>query len=216
MKITCPKCNAEYDLDTSYSGEKVECACGEKYYLPVFLKKNSELKEKFQKRKIQCPACKKEHVFLISGSNNEIRCPECQHVFDYLSPKAILGSCLFLVILLGLIVWWLASCISACGSDHDVTPSSNISLDYESAKEAHRNAWNGSNRILVEKIKDLMNDPSSFEHVGTYWVPSESGEKYYGVRMKYRGKNSFGAIMTEEVTAVIDFNGNILRMEKLQ
>lgn len=34
MKIQCPKCSREYDLDDSFIGRKVKCDCGEKWYLP--------------------------------------------------------------------------------------------------------------------------------------------------------------------------------------
>jgi len=60
--------------------------------------------------------------------------------------------------------------------------------------------WDGSCRPLVKRVKEVMNDPSSFDHVKTAYV--QDGNKY-NVKMVFRGKNKFGAVVLSEVTAVV-------------
>lgn len=62
-------------------------------------------------------------------------------------------------------------------------------------------SWDGSNRELVNYVKEHMKDPSSFEHVETRFRDNGSS---YDIIMKYRGKNSFNATTTEQVTAHFD------------
>ena len=72
--------------------------------------------------------------------------------------------------------------------------------------------WDGSNKYLVARVKKVMNDPSSFKHVETKFEYG-SGYRYIRVRMTYRGKNAFNAVVTENVTAKIDVEGKILEVE---
>ena len=62
-------------------------------------------------------------------------------------------------------------------------------------------SWDGSNRELVSYVKQNMKDPDSFEHVETRFRDNGSS---YDIIMKYRGKNSFNATTTEQVTAHFD------------
>jgi hypothetical protein len=50
-------------------------------------------------------------------------------------------------------------------------------------------AWDGSNRELVEQVKNNLRDPDSFEHIGTHYTDKGS---YLALVMKYRAKNGFG------------------------
>ncbi len=71
-------------------------------------------------------------------------------------------------------------------------------------------ARNGSHKNLVEYVKNNMKDPSSFEHVNTeYQVNTDST---ITVHMKYRGKNSFNATITEEIWAKADLDGKIVKI----
>ena len=62
-------------------------------------------------------------------------------------------------------------------------------------------SWDGSNRELVYFVKQNMKDPDSFEHVETRFNDNGSS---YDILMKYRGKNSFNATVTQAVTAHFD------------
>ena len=61
---------------------------------------------------------------------------------------------------------------------------------------------NGSHRVLEDYVKAHMNDPGSFEHVETkYIMPKDTGVTATVYIMTYRGKNSFGGVVTETIRA---------------
>lgn len=66
-------------------------------------------------------------------------------------------------------------------------------------------AWDGAQPKVKEHVKDKMKDPSSFEHVETR-VAATARPDHFAIIMTYRGKNSFGAIETEEFSGVYDVN----------
>jgi hypothetical protein len=71
--------------------------------------------------------------------------------------------------------------------------------------------WDGSHNNLVAFVKERMHNPKSFEHVETTFA---DGGIDYGVivTMRYRGTNTFGAIVTNSITARVDINGNIIEI----
>ena len=79
-------------------------------------------------------------------------------------------------------------------------PSSN-STQSQQAPEAFFSGWNGENKELVTAVKSDMHSPDSFEHVETRY--NDNGDSF-GMLMKFRGTNGFGAVVTQQVTADID------------
>jgi cbb3-type cytochrome oxidase subunit 3 len=72
--------------------------------------------------------------------------------------------------------------------------------------------WNGSLPSLVKSVKGTMNDPDSFEHVETRYGKYQ--KKHFVVSMKFRGKNAFGGVITKFVDAKVDYEGNVLEIDK--
>jgi hypothetical protein len=73
--------------------------------------------------------------------------------------------------------------------------------------EKNFSAWNGAHYGLTEVIKKVMNDPGSYEHVETvYWDKSD----YLVVKTIFRGKNAFGGVVMNWITAKVDLNGNVI------
>ena len=70
--------------------------------------------------------------------------------------------------------------------------------------------WTGKHLRVVSYVRMNMNDPSSFDHVETRYL--DKGDHLI-VYMKFRGKNAFGGIVANEVTAKVDLNGNILELK---
>ena len=56
-----------------------------------------------------------------------------------------------------------------------------------------------------------MKDPDSFEHIETSYSNIKSK---LIVEMKYSGINSFNTRVIQEVTATVDFDGNVIRIYK--
>jgi hypothetical protein len=67
--------------------------------------------------------------------------------------------------------------------------------------------WNGSNYSLENYIKTTMKNPDSYEHVSTKYVDKGT---YLIITTAFRGANSFGAMVTNSITAKVSLNGTIL------
>lgn len=70
--------------------------------------------------------------------------------------------------------------------------------------------WDGSCPDLVEKVKGVLNDPKSFQHVETRYIIQENS---YYIEMKFRAKNSYGALILNVSTALVDENCKVLSYE---
>lgn len=70
-------------------------------------------------------------------------------------------------------------------------------------------AWDGSHRNLEKLIKDGMNDPKSYEHVETTYVDMGT---HLIVRISFRGKNAFGALVKSSINAKVSIDGEILNI----
>jgi hypothetical protein len=64
--------------------------------------------------------------------------------------------------------------------------------------------WDGSNRSLVDQIKQQLRDPDSFQHDETRITPEKDGK--HTVFMRYRAKNGFGGMNVETAVAEVDHN----------
>lgn len=70
--------------------------------------------------------------------------------------------------------------------------------------------WDGSHYNLVKAVKANMNDPDSFEHIETKYVDQND---QLLVIMKYRGRNGFGGVVTEKVSARFGIDGSFIGLE---
>lgn len=98
-------------------------------------------------------------------------------------------------------------------SDNDSSTSSSEPKTKEELRaatiERHFSAWDGSHRGLTALIKKSMNDPDSYEHVETvYWDRSD----HLVVRTTFRGRNAFGGMVRNSVTAKVDLNGTVIEV----
>lgn len=65
----------------------------------------------------------------------------------------------------------------------------------------------GTYKPLAEAVKRNMNDPSSFDHVGTTVAKSKDGGHI--VLMEYRGKNAFGATILTSTKVKVSCDGSM-------
>ena len=74
-------------------------------------------------------------------------------------------------------------------------------------------SWDGSHRLLVKMVKNVMNDPDSFDHDTTRYrvLPNDEGIQ---VSMIYRGKNAFGGVVRNTITAQFSLDGKFIREVK--
>lgn len=67
--------------------------------------------------------------------------------------------------------------------------------------------WDGSHIELTRLIKKAMNDPGSYEHVETTYI--DRGD-YLVVTTTFRGRNAFGALVKNSVTAHARLDGSVI------
>ncbi|WP_326894339.1 hypothetical protein U8P73_36360 (plasmid) [Rhizobium beringeri] len=63
-------------------------------------------------------------------------------------------------------------------------------------------AWDGSDRQLVDAVKESLRDPSSFEHDETRISPVNA-EGLHFVIMTFRAKNGFGGTNVGSATGMV-------------
>ena len=89
-----------------------------------------------------------------------------------------------------------------------------VKVDYErlSAQKQYQawiksqfSVWDGANTYLVDLVKKNLNDPKSFDHEETTY--KDMGD-HLVVKMTYRAKNAFGALILQNVTAKTDYKTN--------
>lgn len=68
--------------------------------------------------------------------------------------------------------------------------------------------WDGSVQQVVHYLKVNLRDPGSLQFIE--WSPLKRTEEGYGVRCKYRAKNSFGGYVVEEKLFILSFSGEVL------
>ena len=71
------------------------------------------------------------------------------------------------------------------------------------------NNWDGSHIELTKIIKATMNDPDSYKHVETKY--SDKGD-YLIVKTTFRGKNAFGGVVTNWISAKCGLNGKVIEI----
>ena len=75
--------------------------------------------------------------------------------------------------------------------------------------EEQFSAWDGSHKGLTRMLKKNMRNPDSYEHIETTY--RDDGKSLL-IKTSYRGQNGFGGMTIGNVTARVDFNGNVLEV----
>ncbi|MGX9313723.1 hypothetical protein ACWXWE_13360 [Pantoea ananatis] len=70
--------------------------------------------------------------------------------------------------------------------------------------QSNISAWDASYRPLEKLIKDSMNDESSYEHVSTAYSFILNDDPHAVVKTSFRGKNGYGAVVKNTVTARVN------------
>lgn len=157
----------------------------------------SSLKGDFEvNEKVVCPNCSQPFIareLYISAFEDST--PSLSNLWQNHSQKILTG----IAALLGLLVFivWMNlpdSVPQPIKNADGTTQGTSQDANYFSS-------WDGSNPELVGFVKKGMKDPSSFEHVETRF---RDDGRSYGIKMTFRGKNSYNATVTQTVTANLD------------
>ncbi|MBG6243205.1 MAG: hypothetical protein EKE20_15960 [Candidatus Symbiopectobacterium sp. Dall1.0] len=71
--------------------------------------------------------------------------------------------------------------------------------------------WDGSHRDLERRIKESMNDPDSYKHYKTFYL--DHG-KHITVITGFGGRNSFGGMVRNTISADYTINGDFIKINK--
>lgn len=79
----------------------------------------------------------------------------------------------------------------------------------------YTSAWDGSCRPVEKAIKNALNDPGSYDHDATGYVPNEDTSLIV-VTTRFRANNGFGAKVLAVYQATVDVNGNVIDIKELE
>lgn len=102
--------------------------------------------------------------------------------------------------------YWIGGSILLVIIINFAIPDPSPSEEKTDAIKSQFSGWDGSHLGLTKYIKERMNDPDSYEHIGTKYF--QSGNLII-VKTKFRGNNAFGGKVINYIEATIDINGHI-------
>ena len=96
--------------------------------------------------------------------------------------------------------------------DHERSLQKKAARDAELQEKinAQFSPWDGSHRGLVEQVKRILNDPSSFEHLETKTLRGGSWPETFLVRMDYTAKNAFGGRLRKFVLVEVSSESGLI------
>ncbi len=196
--IACPKCRTLIEGDFSI-GETLKCSsCHLSFDVGYNDFQRYQVVKQEQQRELLKQQQKKEQE-KVNQQQYEINLQNESKV------KKITRKILYVIGALILVSFGFKACFwptdgSAPSSQSTSAPERNADGTREGTQDDAKyfSSWDGSNSELVSYVKQGMKDPSSFEHVETRF--SDKGD-HYRILMTFRGKNSFNAVVTQQVTA---------------
>lgn len=131
-----------------------------------------------------------------------------------------------LPIMLVLLIGTCGTCMLANNDDSgEVTETSAVAASAEITQDKpvskwdawvtkHTSPWDGSCRPVEKIIKNALNDPDSYDHDATGYIPNEDTSLIV-VTTRFRANNGFGAKMLAVYQATVDVNGNVIDLKDL-
>lgn len=83
-------------------------------------------------------------------------------------------------------------------------------LQRESQIKRQFSGWDGAHPAVERAIKDQMKNPDSYQHVETRYI--DTGYDNFTVFTRFRGTNSFNAVVTNTATATVSPGGQVLKI----
>ena len=148
-------------------------------------------------------------------STKALSCPHCGILSPAVSPKKPdsnfgVNSKINDVLAMILIVFFIGLLIYGVQNAESIfIPTTQKKETRTQILDKQFSSWDGSHPGLLQRIKNSMNDPDSYDHVKTiYWDKVD----HLIVQTTFRGKNAFGGIVLHSVKAEVDLSGNVLKI----
>lgn len=75
--------------------------------------------------------------------------------------------------------------------------------------------WDGSHIAAEQAVQARMNNPRSYDHVGTTYVDHGEG-RGITVHMRFRGTNAFGGVVLQRAVVEVDAGGRVTGVRFVQ
>lgn len=152
---------------------------------------------------ITCPACRKKFSATIDTCIHcGLKLPPEKFAELQTAQQKVESGCMTTFVLVFTLVlvmgYWFSSLDSSNDSKSDREKIIAKAFDGD-----------GSHKELTKIIKATMNDPDSFQHVKSRY--SDQGEHII-VQTTFRGKNAFGGVVTNWISAKCSINGHVLEI----
>jgi len=125
--------------------------------------------------------------------------------------KFLIAPALVLLTMLSCVTLWYLAPLTT-GKD----PAAEKMSMREGRIKRQFSVWDGSHRNLEKHIKSIMNNADSYVHVRTIrHLPMSlklNEPDHFIVSTRFRGTNAFGAVMLNQVNAVVDLDGTVLEV----
>lgn len=107
------------------------------------------------------------------------------------------------------VIGFLLIISNGCSSPEERNADGSLKTERQKLVESQFSSWDGSHPKLTELIKSAMKNPDSYEHVETRFADKDD---HILVIAKYRGTNSFGAVVTSTTMAKVNFSGDVIEI----
>jgi len=121
-------------------------------------------------------------------------------------------GCIPSLIVIALVFWVISNIGSGPKPNPVSAPISTPKTAADVRKEritAGFSQWDGSHIALEKIIKQSMHNPDSYKHVKTTYKEEKDGLL---VATQYRGTNAFGGVVTSQMVAKTDLDGNVIKI----
>ncbi len=143
----------------------------------------------------ECPKC---GVVYAKAAGSKPKAGAVKKQSKHVSPWAV-----------GFAVLGLVGFIYAAANIGGTRPTIRAEQRQAAQETVSNSAWDGSVRQVERFLKDNLKDPKSFEAV--QWYPVQKDADGFVVRVRYRARNSFGALVLEDKVFLLDRAGNVIR-----
>jgi hypothetical protein len=155
-----------------------------------------------------CPSCGAIYSKVVEHINKhgslEHNLPKKNYfkiIFSYIRVSYVIGISFVFLIIIG--------AINAPRVEH--VPLTKAELHQKNVISQF-SGWDGSNYAMTKRIKSILNDPDSYEHIETRYKDKGT---YLAVYSTISAKNAFGGRIKNTFMGIVDMDENVTEFRKI-